>query len=397
MSMRILIAHCRYKQRGGEDVVFESEAAQLRDAGHEIDTFIADNSSINERSFVSKIVTASTTVWGVRETHRLAAHIQSFGPEIVHFHNTFPLLSPSAYYACAAASVPVVHTLHNYRTFCASGMLLRSGTICERCLGKRFYNGVRFGCYRGSRAASIPLVASQYLHWSMNSYQRKVDKFIALTNFAKQKYIEAGFLEEKIVVKPNSVAEPLSWKRSLGDYALFVGRIAPEKGLRTLIRAWGKRSQRLIAVGDGPERMPLEEEVGRTRLNVHFVGARTRQEVMELLSRAQCLIVPSEWYEGFPMTIVEAYSMGVPVVASRIGSLAEVVLEGKTGMLFDAGNIPQLSDLLSNTIDNWRLLEVLGAEAKRGFRQYYSPEANVKSLEHIYSSILAAKRSSRTN
>lgn len=388
--MRVVLVHCRYRQKGGEDAVFDTEAAQLEAAGHQVERLEYHNDDIAADTLGRRLRVGFQTVWATDAPARLATVLRDFRPEVAHFHNTFPQLSPRAYRVCRSVGVPVVQTLHNYRTVCAGAMLMRDGTVCERCLGGRFFNGVRHACYRQSRLASGAVVAMQYLHHAIGTFSDCVDKYIALTAFARDKYIAGGLPAARIVVKPNSLAADPGEGQGEGGFVLYVGRLAEEKGIRTLLRAWESlRDMRLVIAGDGPLRGVVQSAAAASNGSIEAPGMVAPSEVARLMGEAVCLVMPSEWYEGFPMTAVEAYARGLPLVASRIGSLAEIVTPSSTGALFEPGDAASLARALRGVVEDKATLAARRRGARERFVKYYSAESNVVALQDIY---LAAKR-----
>jgi glycosyltransferase involved in cell wall biosynthesis len=319
--VKVLLVHNRYQQPGGEDQVFESEAELLTSYGHRVIRYTAHNDAVRSRK---KLRLAIATTWSWTSYRAMRVVLERERPQIVHVHNTLPLLSPAVYYAAAAAGVPVVQTVHNYRLVCPKALLLRSGRPCEDCVGKRLpWPGVVHRCYRDSRSATGAVAMMLGVHWLLGTWTRRVSHYIALTHFMRRKLIEGGFPAARIVVKPNFVTPDPGMGAHDGRYVLFVGRLAPEKGLRTLLRAWvhvGDRIPLKIA-GSGP----LESLVNDSPLGVEWLGPVRRPEILMLMQHASALVVPSDWYEGFPAIIAEAFATGLPVVASRLGALAEIV------------------------------------------------------------------------
>lgn len=387
--MRILVAHCHYRQRGGEDTVFDAEASQLDRAGHAVHRFELTNETLAPDSFLGKMTAGLRTVWSVAAAGRFREEIRRVRPDVVHFHNTFPTLSPSAYYACALEGVPAVQTLHNYRLLCASAMFMREGKVCESCSNGRFFNGIRYACYRDSRLASAAVVLMQYTHRGLGTFIHKVDRFIALTDFARQKFIAGGLPSERLIVKPNSLNTDPGVGDGNGNYALFVGRLSPEKGLRTLLRAWRFLPDIPLRVaGDGPLRDGLKAEAAQLGKHISIVGSIEPSEVMRLMGEARFLIVPSEWYEGFPMTVVEAYARGLPVIASNIGSLGEVIEDDVTGRHFPPGDSNALARTVHEVYENPARLAYYRGQARQHFLERYSPQQNLVALLKIYESVI---------
>lgn len=407
-KMRILQLHNLYKIAGGEDVVVQAEKTLLEAYGHEVVLLQADNHNIT--SFFSQTMTALNTVYSFSAKKRVQAEIAKFQPDVVHVHNFFPLWSPAVYDACQEAKVPVLQTLHNYRLFCADAFFFRDGKVCEDCLGKFFpWPGVVHRCYRGSRVGSAVLATMQAVHRARGTWKERVNLYIALTEFARHKFIEAGLPADKIVVKPNfllSKNEEISSVPKLQEtkenYALFVGRLSPEKGIDTMLAAWrlkasnglGQKGQNFLGslkiVGDGP----LADQVAMAAQEipgVEWLGRQPQEQVQKLMQNAKMLVFPSVWYEGFPMVIVEALALGLPVVASNLGSLSSLVDSGRTGLHFRPGDADDLAAKVEWAIAHPQELGQMGREARAEFEAHYTAEANYRQLMEIYQLALSSK------
>ncbi len=375
--MRVLVAHNAYQQRGGEDMVVEAEVALLREHGHEVDLLQRHN---DELASISAASAAMQTLWSARTGDEMRARVRRFRPQVVHVHNTFPLLSPSLYWACAAERVPVVQTLHNFRLACPQAMFLREGRVCEDCLGRAPLPALRHACYRGSRAQTAVLVGMLSLHRSLGTWQRKIALYIALNEFSRRKFIAAGLPPERVVVKPNFVAAP-----ALDDVPragfVFVGRLSEEKGVATLVQAWRQAAldAELHVAGIGPQRGLLE---GVLRLAP--LGALPLTEVQSLMACSLALVLPSICYENFPRTLVEAFGAGLPVIASRIGALAELVSDGQTGLLFEPGDAASLADRLAWAQAHPAEMRRMGQRARAVYDAEFTPARNLELLLAIY-------------
>jgi len=381
--MSILLVHNVYRIRGGEDTVFWLEKDLLNIKGNSVITFIEDNSQVKFANQI-KIV---RMIWSLTSYKKIKHLIKDLKPEIAHFHNTFFMISPSAYYACKEEGVPVVQTLHNYRLICPGALLMRGGTACEDCVGKSVpWQGVLNACWRGSYIGTALVTSMLTLHRLLKTWQEKVDIYIALTEFAKKKFIEGGLPAEKIVVKPNFVYPDPGKGDHGGKYVLFVGRLSQEKGLPTLLRAWKNLKDIPIKiVGEGPLMSEIKSLAGREGLdNLEFLGRKPREEVFRLMKDALMLVFPSECYETFGMTVVEAFATGLPVVASRLGAMAEIVEDGRTGLLFEAGNPEDLADKVRWGWENPERMKAMGIEARKEFEDKYTAEKNYEMLMEIY-------------
>jgi glycosyltransferase involved in cell wall biosynthesis len=386
--VKILVVHNFYEQRGGEDSVMERESRILLGNGHGILNYFRHNDEIQDYSLLQKIRLASGTVWAPDTYSSLRRILRDERPAIAHFHNTFPLISPAAYYACAEARVPVVQTLHNYRLLCPAATLLREGKVCEACLGRSVaWPGVAHGCYQGSRAATAAVAAMLLVHQVMGTWKEKVDVYVALTEFARRKFVEGGLPAERIVVKPNFVAHDPGAKRRTGEYALYLGRLSEEKGPLVLLEAWARLGEGipLKLAGDGPLKQELRGEIGARALNgVELLGRVSFEEIAGLLHGARFLVLPSVCYENFPLTIVEAFACGVPVIASRLGSMVEIVADGRTGLHFEPGNAADLAAKVEWAWTHAEEMNEMGCSARREFEEKYTSAANYRSLMEIY-------------
>jgi len=386
--MRILQVHNCYQQAGGEDTVVDVESEILRRRGHEVQQFKVLNDDIE--GFTSKLRVALTVDYSRSSRNLLEKKLKKTHPNIVHVHNFFPLITPSIYDACRDAGIPVVQTLHNYRTICPGALLMRDGNICERCVTGSAYQAVLYGCYRDSRLASLSVARMVEYHRKKNTWTTKVDRFIALTEFAREKFITAGFPSEKIVVKPNFVTNNYEvLKTEFPDteksYALFVGRLSSEKGVGTLLRAWKSLSIPVHLVGEGP----LVEKIQSAGLDmISSLGQMDSKDVWKKMSEADFLVMPSECYEGFPLVLAEAFSCGLPVVASRLGGMAEIIEDGVTGLHFEAGNPEDLAEKVSWMHNNPEKCKKMGENARRVYLEKYTSEINYEMLMMIYQGVI---------
>jgi len=381
--MRVIVAHNTYRGTGGELVVAESEANLLRQHADEVRIFRRSNDEIGEE--VSPVSVPFRAFWARDSSNSLAALIEEMRPDVLHVHNTWLLLSPSIYWTAKQYGVAVVQTLHNYRLLCPMAQFLRDGEPCEKCLGKAFpYPGVLHQCYRDSRAQTALAGGVVAAHRALGTWSSKIDRHIALTEFARQKFVEGGLPEEKIVVKPNFVEDP-GEVNSGGSFALFVGRLSEEKGLDVAVEAWeiADLSMPLRVVGDGPLEGQIRDRASSLP-NVDVLGRRPRARVLELMREAAILVMPSIWYEGLPMTIVEAFSVGLPVVASNLGAMSTLIEDGKTGLHFEPKVASSLVTQVRRVVENPDELRRMSDNARREYESRYTPESNYDQLMQIY-------------
>ena len=397
--MRVLVVHESYQQRGGEDAVAAAEAEQLELHGHTALRYSRHNDELKGQGPIRLFNAGIETVWARKSYHDIEQLILGGKPEVVHFHNTLPLISPSAYYACARNGIPVVQTLHNYRLVCPAATFLRDGKLCEDCLGRRIaWPAVAHGCYRGNYAASAAVTAMLGTHRFLGTWQTKVDAYIALSEFARKKHITGGIPADRLVVKPNFVhPDPGPRPREeAGRYALFVGRLSAEKGLQGLLAAWKRleKSIPLFLLGDGPMREEIAPQMGTPGLSeAALVGSVPREEVLRWMRGARFLVCPSHWFEGCPLVIVEAFACGVPVIATGHGPTAEMVDHGRTGLHVVAGDSADLAAKVAWAWGHPDEMRVMGEAARHEFERKYSAERNYGQLIALYRRLVEQKSS----
>jgi glycosyltransferase involved in cell wall biosynthesis len=388
--MKVLILHNSHQQRGGEDVVVEEEAALLHGAGQEVIEYRRSNHEINALSLWSKSTLPVHAIWSGRAMRDVRALLRREKPHVAHFHNTFAMISPSLYYVCQEMGVPVVQTLHNYRLCCPRADFFRGGHVCEACLRKTVpWPGVVYGCYHHSRVQTASVATMLAVHRWLKTWQEQVNLYITLTEFSRQKLIQGGLPAAKIVVKPHFVHPDPGVREGPGEYVIFVGRFSPEKDLTTLLVAWKKlRGMPLKLVGDGPaegEACRLIQESGAG--DVEWLGRRPRGQVLALIKKAHLLVSPSASCETFGLVAVEAFACGVPVVASRLGAMAEIVEDGRTGLLFTPGDPDDLADKVRWAIDHPDAMERMGKNARELYEAKYTAEMNYHMLMNIYARV----------
>jgi glycosyltransferase involved in cell wall biosynthesis len=390
-QMKILAVHNRYQRPGGEDQVFVDETALLESRNHRVLRYEVHNDQVKQ---VNRLTLAKDTVWNTSAYRELGALIRRERPDVVHFHNTLPLVSPAGYYAARAEGVPVIQTLHNYRLLCPVALFFRDGGVCEDCMGKAVpWPGVVHRCYRGSLAASGVIATMLTIHRALRTWTEMVDVYVALTEFARNKFIEGGLPAGKIVVKPNFVAPDPGRGQGGGGYALFVGRLAAEKGTGTMLAAWDRLGTRipLKIVGDGPLRDRVVEAAAR-QSNVEWLGHRPVEEVHALMGKADMLVFPSEWYETFGRVAVEAFAAGTPVIAANIGAVAELVEHGRTGLEFRPGDPEDLVTQVEWAMSHPAELRRMRDEVRAEFEAKYTAERNYRALMEIYEAALERKK-----
>jgi glycosyltransferase involved in cell wall biosynthesis len=386
--MKILLVHNRYKLAGGEDVVFNNEEALLRAHNEDVITHTVSNEEIDE---MGKLRAARNTLWSSDSYRAVSALIQREKPDVVHFHNWFMRLSPSVLYAAHDQGVPVVQTLHNYRLICPKAVFYRDGHVCEDCMGKVFkYPAILHGCYRDSRATSAVVAAMLGFHQVRGTWHKAVDRFIALTEFGRHKFIEAGLPADKVIVKPNYIQTDPGVGQRKGGYAIFIGRMTEEKGVMRLVEAWRELGDLipLRIYGEGPLEADLRAYIEQHGLrNVQIVGQRPRDEVIAALKDAYMLIMPSEWYEGAPMTLLEAMVCGIPMIAGRLGAAKIALQDGVQGLHFTPGDGQDLALKVRKLVGDPAMAERFAAAARTEYEIHYSAARNYEILIQIYEAV----------
>jgi glycosyltransferase involved in cell wall biosynthesis len=380
--VRVLILHSRYLSgaASGENRVVDDEASLLERGGHDVRVW---SPSPIDAGLGSRVRAGVDAIWSRRAASRVRALIEDHRPDIVHFHNLFPMLSPAAV-RVAAATTPTVMTLHNYRLLCLPATFLRDGKVCELCLGHATWAGVRYRCYRGSALGSASLAISLEAHRVVRSLSG-VRRFLAVSEFIKTKHVEGRMPAGKVIVKPN-FSWPAPRRAGAGDDFLYLGRLSPEKGVSTLLAAWNPSFGRLVVAGDGPRSAELRRGAAG---NVEFIGPVDEGDVPALLARARALLLPSVWYEGSPRSIIEAYAAGVPVVASKIGSLEEAVDHDVTGLLIPPRDAERWGAALERLRDDDESIR-MGSAALELWARRHSPDRGLERLESAYREAIAS-------
>lgn len=387
--MRVLAVHNFYssQQPSGENVAFDAECTLLRRMGVEVHVHARASDELRSKGGLGTIIGAAATPWNPFEARRLRAAVDKLQPDVVHVHNTFPLISPSIFHAIGKRAARVL-TLHNYRLFCAAAIPMRDGRVCTECLDRRAVTpALVHGCYRNSRIATVPVALKIALHRKLRTWTDHVDAYIALSDIQRQTLVVAGLPAEKIHIKSNFTdidSPPLSWRERL-DNIVFVGRLTPEKGVRTLIeawRAWGAAAPNLLIIGDGPDSRSLKAlAVG---CPIQFLGYQSKPLVHQHVGRAKLLVIPSQAFETFGMVAIEAFSRGTPVAAAEIGALPSLVRTGYNGALFSPFDSSSLLRTVQGLWAQPKVLEDMGTQARSWCEQNFGPEESHAALLAIY-------------
>lgn len=403
--MKVLLVHNYYGSTApsGENYVFEAEQALLQAHDHEVHLFTRHSDEVRHQGPWGTLKGAVSTPWNPWMAAAIRRVTDQFQPNVMHVHNTFPLLSPAIFSAVGRRAAKVL-TLHNYRLLCPAAIPMRNGKICTQCIDQQsVLPAIGHGCYRGSRLATVPLAMNVALHRALGTWQHDVDAFIALSDFQRQTLISAGLPAHKVFVKPNfypGKPEPTPWVKRQ-PYAVFVGRLTEEKGLVTLLQAWawgaiqGLALPALRIVGEGPLRTRLEAMAAD--LPVTFYGHLPSAEAQEQIAQAQLLVLPSECFEGFPMVVREAFAFGTPAAVSNLGPLPSIVQAGVNGVLFDPANPESLAKSVSIAWNTPGKLQEMGAGANRAFLQHYTEKSNHQQLMRIYEAAIEIGRQPHNN
>ena len=388
--MRVLQVHTRYRQSGGEDGVVAAEKTLLESAGTDVREVIFDNSELREsESLVGDLRLASSAIWSRSAKRRVGEALDAHRPQVMHVHNTFAAASPSVYAAAAARGIPVVQTLHNYRLVCPVATTFRDGHPCVDCVGRAVpWPGVVHACVRGSRAQSLVVATTLAFHRARGTFSREIAVYLALTEFQRRLMIAGGLPADRIRVLPNFL---VGGPRSLNEDRLgvtFAGRLAVEKGIEVLIEAASLAPGIVSVIGDGPLAPAAHEASASGHIRYH--GHVPRSAVVEAVSRSIALVMPSIWFEGFPLVVLEAYASGTPIIASRLGSLAELVEDGVTGLLIEPGNAARLADRMRWAVNHPDEMRSMGQNARRLYEARFGSEAHLAGLIAAYEAAIGA-------
>jgi glycosyltransferase involved in cell wall biosynthesis len=389
ISYRVLITHNFYHSGtpSGENQVVEAEDQMLVASGHSVALFGRSSDEIRVQRIRGAIKGALCTPWNPFTARDILERCDTLQPDVVHVHNTFPLISPAVFHAIGRRAARVL-TLHNYRLFCPAAIPMREGKVCTQCLDHRStIPALRYGCYRGSRIATAPLALGVALHRFLGTWKKEVDAFIALSDFQRELMIDAGLPREKVHVKPNFYPgnpSVLPWTERT-PCVVFAGRLTAEKGVVNLLRAWqawGPSAPELRLIGDG-ELRPYLERMAKG-LPVRFLGQKSAEQAQAEIAHASLLVLPSECFEGFPMVVREAFAFGTPAAVSNLGPLPSIVPHRQSGVLFQPADAQSLLHEVRTAWHTPGLLERLGQGARAEFEAKYTEDANYDTLMDIY-------------
>lgn len=396
-KVKVLVAHNFYQQPGGEDAVFADEMRLLRENGNEVVEYVRHNADISSFAVTQFATLPARTLWNWDSYAQVKQILLREKPDVAHFHNIFPLISPAAYQACWDLDVPVVQSLHNSRLFCPSGRLFYGGSYCERCLGQSIpWAGISRGCYRDSQIQTGIVGLTIAAHRKMGTWNEKVSRYVVFNSFFRQKFIQAGLPADKIAIKPHFLDDP-GTSASEGKYGLYVGRLSQAKGVLTLLRAAGKVPHVPIKLcGTAPFEADIQQAAAQPAANVELLPFAPRETVFELMKNAAFLIWPSEAVESFGLVAVEAFACGKSVISSGLGAMPELVQENRTGIGFRAGDVDDLAAKIDWAWSNKGEMDRMGSAARRVYEANYSARGNYAQLMQIYNEAISERRMQRT-
>lgn len=392
MKENVLIVHNYYQIPGGEDTVVSNESELLKKNGHKVIIYSRNNSELNKMNFLRKLLLPFTTIFNIITFIDVIKIIKKENIDIVHVHNTLNLISPAVYYAAKTMKVPIAQTIHNFRLLCPGATLYRDNKICERCIEKNLLEALKYKCYRGSLLQTGICVLSTKLHRITGIYKNL--NYICLTEFNKNKLLQLnGIREEQVFIKPNFVTKRKSNQilNIRNNIYIYAGRLDLLKGVDILYEAWktiehkmGTDAPKLIVCGTGPLDGWCKEFISTNNIrNIQMLGFVPNDQTMQLISECKALILPTRWYEGFPMTIVEAYSVGTPVIGSSIGNTGVVIKDGVTGYKISEGSVESLVDCILNN----KINEIDNDLVYKEYSSKYIENINYECLVSIYQSI----------
>lgn len=392
--MKILFIHNKYRQHGGEDVAVELETSLLKERGHEVELLLFSN---DEASANGALRSAINAVYNRAAVKKVRQAIQHFGPAIVHVHNWFFAASPSIFYAAKKEGVPVVMTIHNYRFVCANALLLRNEQPCELCVNKTWpLDGIRYKCYHNSTSQTAMVTAVTGIYKTMGTWQKKIDNYIVLTPFAKSRLVGSSFKADphKLIIKPNFIPDPGEGNPVREDFFLFAGRVSIDKGVHILAKAFSQTNLKLVIAGEGPEKDVLQRQYANAS-NITFAGRQNRAALLDMMKRCKAVIFPSLWYEGLPFVILEAFATATPVIASKLGNMAEVITHAVNGYHFTPGDAMELQSAAEAMDRGGTQVQQLYGNARQTYLEKYHPDIHYKSILSIYEKTIA--NSSKVN
>ncbi len=381
--MKILQVHNPYIHPGGEDRVVELEASMLQRSGHTVVSYQHSNRELRQQGILPTSLTLLRSSWNKAVYHELRQILRDHKPDVMHVHNFWFALSPSIFDAAHDEKIPTVMTLHNFRLLCANALFFRKGQICEQCLGRNMWPALFHACYRQSYGQTAILLRMLQQHRKKGTWSHRCHRYIVLTEFHQRKFTEGGLPPHRLVIKPNF----MPWKPTTstrGQGVLYAGRLSQEKGIALLVESWPpKMGHPLVIAGDGPLRNTVQARAKKNP-SIRWVGFLTSEEMEQQFQSAAAVVIPSICYEGFPMTLVEAFAFGRAVIAPKQGPFPTFIREGETGLLFEPGNGTDMIKKLQWLLEHPHLCLQMGNNARKEYEEKYTETSNISSLIKIY-------------
>ena len=404
--MKILLVNKFFYRRGGSEAYMLELRSLLKKAGHQVidfsmkdkrnfgsayDQYFVRRIELGKREgFFKDLRKAVHLIYSWEAKRKLAKLIKKEKPDIIHLHNFCFQLSPSILRAIKKYNVPTVWTLHDYKIICPNQILFTKGEVCERCKTYKFYNCFFNRCIHNKYGQSFLAMLEMYLHKIILRSYRTVDLFIAPSQFLARKIINWKIPADKVRQLYYFIdLENIQPATADGDGIVYVGRLAKEKGIITLLQAMKElKSIKLQIVGEGPQKKPILRYIKKNKLtNVELTGYKDKEELFETVKRSRLVIVPSIWYENNPVVILEAFALGKPVIGSDLGGIPELVKDGQTGYCFKAGNVKDLREKIKKSYDNLDLLKNMGENARRSVEKIADPQKHLQQLINLYDEI----------
>jgi glycosyltransferase involved in cell wall biosynthesis len=388
--MNVLIVHNDYGGYSGEEAVVDRQERLLQEHGHRV-TFYRRRSEEIGKMVLGRSRAFCSGIYNNQSIKSIRSCLAQCNPDVIHIHNLFPLISPAILPECSAAGVPLVMSVHNYRLVCPNGLHVPKGRyeICEKCCGGREYWCLLKNC-EGNFLKSLGYAMRNVVARKARFYHDHISIYACLTDFQRRRLIREGYSEDRIAVVPNMVGiDELEGPADLGEYVGFVGRISPEKGIGCLLEASRRLTRIPFKLAGDLSAMPEIE--GRAATNVEFCGRLAYDQMYEFYKRSRFVVLPSIWFEGFPMVLVEAMSRGKAIVASRIGGVPEIVDEGLNGLLFQPGNAGDLAEKIQHLWSQPELCRQMGLAGREKAIREYSPERHYERLMVVYQSAIQMK------
>jgi len=405
MPKRLLSLNNYHYRRGGADMVFLEHDAMFRNLGWETAVFamqhpknipspweiyFADELELGGNyGLLKKLSMASKVIYSREARKKLEGLLEKFRPDIAHAHNIYHHLSPSILSLLHERGIPTVMTAHDLKLACPAYKMLNREGICERCKHGNVLHLVRHRCIHNSLPISGLIAVESLAHRAFGLYRKNLDKIITPSQFFRTKLIEWGWAPEKLVHIPNYVhVSDYTPQFQPGRHYLYFGRLAPEKGVDTLILACARINAKLCIVGSGPYEATLRKLAEPFTGNIEFLGYRAGEELKSLVGAARAIILPSQWYENAPMSILEAYAIGKIVIAANIGGIPEMILDGETGFLFKSGNVEELAECLAqvSSLPDETIAQ-MGVRARDYVSQTFPVGRYVEEMLNLYHSL----------